>query len=349
MASVNENSQPPALVVDDLVLYFKLTRGVVQAVDHVSFTLDRNRAVVVIGESGCGKTSMGRALTRLLPRNVERYTGRVYIRGNEIMSLDDESFRRQVRWVEISMVPQAAMNALNPVIKLRDQVAEPLLLHHPGMSKEKAVERVHEVFDFVGVPEGFIERYPFELSGGMRQRVVIAMALITDPTLIILDEPTSALDVLTQANIYNVLKKIKWEKGTSFLLITHDVATASELADDVLVMYAGHAVEHSDADSFFTRPLHPYARMLMAAVPKLYGEEELQFIPGHPPSLLNPPKGCRFADRCPLAFEKCHQEPPTFRLGNRLVKCWLYEEEADEVAFPAGSTVDQPQPVGEAV
>ena len=347
MTSVNENSQTPALVVDDLVLYFKLTRGVVQAVDHVSFTLDRNRAVVVIGESGCGKTSMGRALARLLPRNVERYTGRVYIRGREIMSLDEEEFREQVRWVEISLVPQAAMNALNPVIKLRDQVAEPLLLHQAGIKKEQAIERVHEVFDFVGVPEGFIDRYPFELSGGMRQRVVIAMALITDPTLIILDEPTSALDVLTQANIYNVLKKIKWEKGTSFLLITHDVATASELADDVLVMYAGHAVEHSDAESFFTEPLHPYARMLMAAVPKLYGEEELQFIPGKPPSLLNPPKGCRFANRCPLAFDKCHLEPPTFRVGNRLVKCWLYEKEADEVAFLPGSELDQLQPVGE--
>ncbi len=349
MASVKETPETQALVVDDLVLYFKLTHGVVQAVDHVSFSLDRNRAVVVIGESGCGKTSMGRALARLLPRNVERYTGKVYINGKEIMGLDEEAFREQVRWVEISMVPQAAMNALNPVIKLRDQVIEPLLLHHPDMDPEQALERVHEVFDFVGVPEGFIERYPFELSGGMRQRVVIAMALITNPTLIILDEPTSALDVLTQANIYNVLKKIKWEKGTSFLLITHDVATASELADDVLVMYAGHAVEHSSAEAFFAEPLHPYARMLMAAVPKLYGEEELQFIPGKPPSLLNPPQGCRFANRCPLASEKCHLEPPTFRVGDRLVKCWLYEQEADEVAFLPGSELDQTQPVGEAV
>jgi len=236
-----------------------------------------------------------------------------------------------VRWVEISMVPQAAMNALNPVIKLRDQVAEPLFLHQPDIEDEEAFRRVREVFDFVGVPEGFIDRYPFELSGGMRQRVVIAMALITDPTLIILDEPTSALDVLTQANIYNVLKRIKWEKGTSFVLITHDVATSSELADDVLVMYAGHMMEHSSAEEFFTEALHPYAKMLMAAVPKLYGEEELQFIPGKPPSLLNPPSGCRFADRCPLAFEKCKVEPPTFRVGGRLVKCWLYEKEADEI------------------
>ena len=348
MASVTEPNNK-ALVVDDLVLYFRLTHGVVQAVDHVSFSLDRNRAVVVIGESGCGKTSMGRAITRLLPRNVARYTGKIYINGKETMGMDEETYRQQVRWVEVSMVPQAAMNALNPVIKLRDQVAEPLLLHNPDIDAEQALERVREVFDFVGVPEGFIDRYPFELSGGMRQRVVIAMALITDPTLIILDEPTSALDVLTQANIYNVLKKIKWEKGTSFLLITHDVATASELADDVVVMYAGHLVEHSSAEEFFAEPLHPYARMLMAAVPKLYGDEELQFIPGKPPSLLNPPKGCRFADRCPMAFDKCQLEPPTYRVGDRLVKCWLFEDQADEIAALPGAELDQTQPVGEAV
>jgi len=323
--------QDYALVVEDLVLYFRLTHGVVQAVDHVSFSLKKNRAVVVIGESGCGKTSMGRALTRLLPRNVERYTGKVFIDGVETMALDDETYRQDVRWIKISQVPQAAMNALNPVLKLKDQVMEPLLLHEKGISPEAALERVHEVFDFVGVPDGFIERYPFELSGGMRQRVVIAMALITNPAVIVLDEPTSALDVLTQANIYNVLKRIKWEKGTSFVLITHDVATSSELADDVLVMYAGHMMEYSSAEEFFVEPLHPYAKMLMAAVPKLYGDEELQFIPGKPPSLLSPPTGCRFADRCPMATEKCEIEPPTFRLGERLVKCWLYENEADEI------------------
>jgi oligopeptide/dipeptide ABC transporter ATP-binding protein len=325
------NPKEHALVVDDLVLYFQLTHGVVQAVDHVSFALPKNRAVVVIGESGCGKTSMGHALTRLLPRNVHAYSGKVYIDGKETMEMDDETYREEIRWAKISLVPQAAMNALNPVLKLKDQVLEPLLLHEKGIEMDAALERVREVFDFVGVPQGFIERYPFELSGGMRQRVVIAMALITKPSVIVLDEPTSALDVLTQANIYNVLKRIKWEMGTSFVLITHDVATSSELADDVLVMYAGHMMEHSSAEAFFANPLHPYAKMLMAAVPKLYGDEELQFIPGKPPSLLSPPKGCRFADRCPQATEKCQTEPPTFRLGDRLVKCWLYEDEADEI------------------
>ncbi len=335
----HKEEQDQALHVNDLVLYFQLTHGVVQAVDHISFSLPKQRAVVVIGESGCGKTSMGHALTRLLPRNVHRYSGEIYIDGMETMRLDDEEYRVQVRWTKISLVPQAAMNALNPVLKLRDQVLEPLLLHEPDLSQEEGMERVREVLRFVGVPEGFIDRYPFELSGGMRQRVVIAMALITNPTVIVLDEPTSALDVLTQANIYNVLKRIKWEMGTSFVLITHDVATSSELADDVLVMYAGQLMEYSSADLFFDKPLHPYAQMLMAAVPKLHGDEDLHFIPGKPPSLLSPPTGCRFADRCPHAFDKCADEPPVFRLGTRTVKCWLFEDKADEIASPAGATM----------
>jgi peptide/nickel transport system ATP-binding protein len=174
------------------------------------------------------------------------------------------------------------------------------------------------------VPADFISRYPFELSGGMRQRVAIAMALITSPNLIILDEPTSALDVLTQANIFNVLKRIKKELGTSFILITHDIATSSELADDVAVMYAGQIVETGDAMRFFPEPLHPYSRKLMASVPRLRGEKNLEFIVGQPPSLVNPPKGCRFAERCPQRFEKCNLEPPTYEKNGRKVKCWLY-------------------------
>ncbi len=323
------------LKAEDLVLYFQTRRGVVQAVDHVDFHLRENRAVVIIGESGCGKTSLTRAVLRLLPRNVAEYKGRVLLDGEDIMALDDETFRTQVRWRKITWVPQAAMNALNPVVRVGDQIAEPLMLHL-NMSKEEALDKAREMFRYVGVPEAFLSRYPFELSGGMRQRAAIAMALVTDPRLIVLDEPTSALDVLTQANIMNVLKKIKWELGASYILITHDVATSSELADDVAVMYAGQIVEMADADAFFTEPLHPYARLLMASVPRLYGEEELQFIPGQPPSLLNPPTTCRFKDRCPLAFAKCEQDPPMFKVNDRLVKCWLFENEGE--AIPAKET-----------
>jgi peptide/nickel transport system ATP-binding protein len=311
------------LRIEDLVLHFNTTHGPVQAVDGVNFELASNRAVVVLGESGCGKSSLAKAILRLLPRNTGIYTGHVYLDGKDIMQLDEEEFRQSIRWASISMVPQAAMNALNPVIRVGEQVAEPAIVHL-GVDKKEAISLVKKMFQHVGVPEDFISRYPFELSGGMRQRVAIAMALVTSPVLIILDEPTSALDVLTQANIFNVLKRLKKELGISFILITHDIATSSELADDVAVMYAGQIVEFSDAYRFFDRPLHPYAQKLMASVPRLHGTKEPEFITGRPPSLIDLPKGCRFADRCPARFEKCVQDPPVVEKDGRKVKCWLY-------------------------
>ncbi len=312
------------LSINNLVLHFRTTHGVVQAVDGVDFDLDYNRAVVILGESGCGKSSLAKAILRLLPRNIHSYTGSVMLEKQDVMTLNDEDFRQNIRWAAISMVPQAAMNALNPVLRVGEQVAEPAVIHL-GVNKAEALDLARKMFRHVGVPEDFIERYPFELSGGMRQRVAIAMALVTSPSLIILDEPTSALDVLTQANIFNVLKRIKKELGTSFILITHDIATSSELADDVAVMYAGQIVEMGDATRFFNEPLHPYSRKLMASVPRLRAEKEPEFITGQPPSLINLPTGCRFADRCPVRFAKCDQNPPVFQKEGRRVKCWLYQ------------------------
>lgn len=311
------------LRVENLKLYFRASKGVVQAVDNVDLPLSTNEAVVIIGESGCGKSSMAKALLRLLPRNVDTYTGRVFLNGTEIMGMDDETFRKEIRWVKMSMVPQAAMNSLNPVLKVGDQVAEPMIVHH-GVTKEAALEQAKAMFQRVGVPVDFVNRYAFELSGGMRQRVAIAMALVTLPDLVILDEPTSALDVLTQANIMNLLKRIKKEISTSFILITHDIATSSELADRVAVMYAGQIVEVCDSHRFFSAPLHPYSAKLMASVPKLRAKTEPDFITGQPPSLINPPTGCRFAARCHKRFEKCDEEPPAITQDGRLVKCWLY-------------------------
>jgi len=316
-------SQNQLLHIEDLVMHFNTTHGAVQAVDGVNFNLDTNRAVVILGESGCGKSSLAKAILRLLPRNVGTYSGRILLNDMDIMALSDEEFRQNVRWASISMVPQAAMNALNPVIRVGDQVSEPAIVHL-GIDKKEALGLVRKMFQHVGVPEDFIERYPFELSGGMRQRVAIAMALVTSPALIILDEPTSALDVLTQANIFNVLKRIKKELGASFILITHDIATSSELADDVAVMYAGQIVEMSDAKRFFDEPLHPYSKKLMSSVPRLHGGKEPDFITGQPPSLIDLPKGCRFAARCPSRFEKCVEDPPTIEKDGRRVKCWLY-------------------------
>ena len=315
------------LKVENLRLYFRTMSGRVQAVDDVSFQLAEGRTLTVLGESGCGKSSLAKAVLRLLPRNVETYKGRIVLGDLDTMALPDERFRKEVRWTKIALVPQAAQNALNPVLKVAHQIAEPLLVHGRGVSKEEAMERARKAARIVGIPVDFLERYPFELSGGMRQRVTIAMALVTEPQLVVLDEPTSALDVLTQANVMNVLKRIKKEFGTTFILITHDIGTASELADEVAVMYAGQMVERAPAGKFYSAPRHPYSQKLMASVPTLKEEKALEFIPGRPPSLINPPKGCRFADRCPFRFEKCSAEPPVVRIGeDQFVKCWLYEE-----------------------
>lgn len=315
----------PLLRVEDLTLYFRTTAGVVQAVDRITFALERNQALAILGESGCGKTSLARAVLRLLPRNVHTYSGRVELDGVDVMPWSEERFRREVRWSKISLVAQAAMNSLNPVLRVGDQIAEPLIVHK-GMNKKDAWARAREAAQIVGVPTDFLQRYAFELSGGMRQRAVIAMALVTNPDLIILDEPTSALDVLTQANIMNALKGIKREFQKSFFLITHDIATSSELADHVAIMYAGQLVEWGTAEEFYPNPLHPYSQKLMASVPRLREERKLDFIAGRPPSLINPPTGCRFAARCPSRFAQCDQEPPMVEVsGGRLVKCWLYK------------------------
>ncbi len=314
------------LEVRDLQLHYRTRRGIVRAVDGVSFDIRRNEALVVLGESGCGKSSLARALLRLLPRNVQHYSGRVRLGDSDLSVMSDEQFRHDIQWVRISMVMQAAMNALNPVVRVGEQVAEPLCVHR-SWSRTRALARAAETFELVGVSADFLQRYPFELSGGMRQRVALAMALVTEPELVIMDEPTSALDVLTQAGIMNMLKRIKRELGTSFILITHDVATSSEIADRVALMYAGQIVEISDAAQFFTDPAHPYSRLLMASVPRLRQAERPVFIPGQPPNLLNLPAGCRFAERCPSRFQRCAQDPESIWLEQRRqVRCWLYAQ-----------------------
>jgi len=321
-------AEAPLLAVEGLTLHYRSGSGLVRAVDGVDLTIERGEALVVLGESGCGKSSLARALLRVLPRNVARLEGRVALNGADTMPFSDERFRRQVRWQRVALVMQAAMNALNPVVRVGEQVAEPLRLHR-GVSHAQAAARAREVFEMVGVSADFLARYPFELSGGMRQRVVLAMALITEPELVVMDEPTSALDVLTQASIMNRLKAIKRELGTSFVLITHDVATSSELADRVALMYAGQIVEQASAETFFTDPAHPYARALMASVPRLHQRERPQSVPGEPPSLAAPPSGCRFAERCPHRFARCAEDPPAFRVApGHAVRCWLLREGA---------------------
>jgi peptide/nickel transport system ATP-binding protein len=312
-------------------LYYSTRKGPVKAVDNVSFSLRKGESLALVGESGCGKSSLAKAIVKLLPRNVDTYKGQVVLEGQDIMKLNVREFRREIRWKKISMVFQGAMNSLNPVLKVGYQVAESLLIHE-SISKGDAQKRAIEALRLVGIHESFVERYPFELSGGMKQRTVIAMALVANPKVVILDEPTSALDVITQANIMNLLKRLKKELGLTYIFITHDIGLSSELADKIAVMYAGEIQEIADAEIFYKKPFHPYSQKLMASVPTLRTEKKLEFIRGAPPSLFNPPPGCRFHPRCPSVFDRCSKENPgVFDLGSEhCVKCWWFEGSGEE-------------------
>jgi peptide/nickel transport system ATP-binding protein len=313
------------LEVDGLKLYFKTLRGDVRAVDDVSFKLDRGRTLGIVGESGCGKSSTANAIVRNLPRNVSRYEGRILLEDMDLMLLNEAEFRSKIRWRRISMVFQGAMNSLNPVLKVGFQVAEPLIIHK-GLSREEALKNVEELFRLVGLSPDIANRYPHELSGGMKQRAIIAMALTLNPGIIILDEPTSALDVSIQAQIMNLLKSLKRKLGISMIFITHDIALASDICDEFGVMYAGEIVELGSAEQVLLSPKHPYTQKLLNSIPRLRSDRIPEFIPGSPPDLVNPPPGCRFHPRCQYVMDKCSTEnPPKTLMNNGFVKCWLYK------------------------
>ncbi len=314
----------PLLSVRNLVLHYRTKKGPVRAVDGLTFDLERGQTFALVGESGSGKTSTASALLRMLPRNVDTYTGEVELDGTNLMALDDEDFRTQVRWRRISMVFQGAMNALSPMIPVGLQVAEPLLTHLDA-EKDEAFAKAEEAIRSVGLPDYTMRRYAHELSGGMKQRVVIAMALVMKPSIVILDEPTSALDVMTQANIMNLLKGLKRDESLSYIFITHDLGLSSELADVVGIMYAGRIVEVGPAERIYPDPQHPYTQKLLASAPKLKTEEKPDSIPGVPPDLIKPPPGCRFHPRCPFVLDRCRvDEPPFFGDVDRAA-CWLLE------------------------
>ncbi|MEE9173602.1 MAG: ABC transporter ATP-binding protein [Thermoplasmata archaeon] len=313
----------PLLSVRDLRLYYRTSRGPVRAVDNVAFEMEKGQTLAMVGESGCGKTSTANAILRVLPRNINRFDGTVELDGENVMEYDHETFRKEVRWKSISMVFQGAMNTLNPVLKVGYQVGEPLI-YHADAERSEAIEEAERALTSVGLPPDTVDRYPHELSGGMKQRAVIAMAIILHPRLIILDEPTSALDVMTQANIINLLKDLRSREGLSYIFITHDLGLASELADRVAIMYAGRIAEIGTAEEIYNDPLHPYTRMLMNSVPRLHSDVTPVSIPGTPPDLVDLPEGCRFQERCPYAFEKCVQDPQLDG-RKRLAACWLPE------------------------
>lgn len=312
------------LSVRNLVLHYRTRKGLVRAVDDVSFDVERGKTFALVGESGCGKTSTASALLRMLPRNVGEYSGTVELDGTDLMQLDDEKFRKDVRWRRISIVFQGAMNALSPMLPVGQQIAEPLMVHLDAQ-KEEAMEKAREAIKNVGLPPYTMRQYAHELSGGMKQRVVIAMALVMKPSLVILDEPTSALDVMTQANIMNLLKGLKKEESLAYLFITHDLGLSSELADDVGIMYAGRLAEVGPAEEIYPNPKHPYTQKLLASAPKLRSEDKPDSIPGTPPDLVKPPAGCRFHPRCPYVFDKCKVEVPPYFGETDRAACWLLE------------------------
>jgi len=321
---------PPLLELRNVKMYYGTSRGTVKAVDGISFRLNKGEAMALVGESGSGKSSLAFTIIRLLPRNVAEAGGEILFHDEELGVVDlakmnEYEIRWKIRWKKISMVFQASMNALNPILRVQDQMIEPLVLHL-GLSREEAVKIAEEALRSVGLAKDVLMRYPFELSGGMKQRVVIAMAIMMRPRLVILDEPTSALDVITQANIMNLLKELKAKFDLSYILITHDIALASEIADKIGVMYAGKLVEVAPADVFFRKPKHPYSQKLLAAMPTLREEKSIEYIPGDVPSLITPPPGCRFHPRCPYAIKgKCDkEEPQTKQIDGSEVACWLY-------------------------
>jgi len=310
------------LEVDGLKTYFRADGEYVKAVDDVSFRVNKGESVGLAGESGCGKTTVALSLMRLLPSNASIQGGRILYEGQDIVSMSDRRLRK-TRWKEISIVFQGAMNALNPVKRVVDQIAEPMILHG-DVSKPAARKAAERLVELVGIDKTRAKEYPHEFSGGMRQRVMIAMALACDPRLVILDEPTTALDVMTKTQIQQLVKNIQKELDLSTILITHDLSVIAETCEKVAIMYAGKLAEYGDVVSVFKAPLHPYTEGLIKAFPNIRGSRELPAsIPGTPPNLLHPPAGCRFAPRCPIAGKECEALPPdkTLETG-RFVSCW---------------------------
>ena len=320
----------PLLEVQEAIVHYGTARGAVPAVEGVSFTLRTREAVAIVGESGSGKTSLALYLMRLLPRNTLLARGRVFLGGLEVSALSGEEYRRQVRWRRIAMVFQGALEALNPVLQVGPQVAEPMLLDRV-LPRKEVVRRAQQALEQVGLPTEAYDRYPHELSGGMKQRVLIAMALVLAPQMIILDEPTSALDVSIQAQIMNLLKDLKAQLGLSVLMITHDIALASDLADRIGVLYAGRLVEWGPAEEVLLRPQHPYTEGLMASLPRLRGSDVPRPIGGVPPDPLALPSGCPYHPRCPYVLDRCREEIPSpLRVGtDHIARCWLRESLAE--------------------
>jgi peptide/nickel transport system ATP-binding protein len=375
--SDTRSGRAPILSVRGLKVHYHTSKGVVRAVDGIDFDLERGQTLGLVGESGCGKTTTGAALLGMSSPPGRIAGGSIVLDGKELVGMPDRELRREVRWARISMVFQGAMNCLTPVYTIRALMAETWREHSPFASAKGAPfanakvapsgeplgpasgnpdahigstraargrdggeleTLMRKYVRLVGMPESVLDRYPHELSGGMKQRVVIAMALFLEPKVVVMDEPTTALDVIVQAQILNLIKSLKSELGLSYIFITHDLATEAEIADRIMVMYAGKLAELGSSEEIFGHagsgggPAHPYTRKLLASTPRLRARvSELAFIPGSPPDLISPPTGCRFAPRCAFAKGKCERsEPPVADLGGgHLAACWKAVEDPE--------------------
>jgi peptide/nickel transport system ATP-binding protein len=318
----------PLLEVKDLTTHFKTDDGIVKAVDGVTFSVEKGQTLGIVGESGCGKSVTCLTIMGLNPKRTTLTSGQALFKGEDLLSVSSSRLR-EIRGNEISMIFQDPMTSLNPVHTIGKQLVEAVQLHN-DMSKTQAKARVVEALKAVGIPraEQRVDDYPHQFSGGMRQRAMIAMALINSPDLVIADEPTTALDVTTQAQILDLMNGLQERFGSAIIMITHDLGVVAETADDVAVMYAGKIQEQAPVDGLFDEPQHPYTWGLLGSLPRLDEDvEHLAQIPGQPPSLLRPPSGCKFHPRCAYAMDVCRTAEPDLLEAeahqNHLSRCWL--------------------------
>nr|AIE95529.1 oligopeptide/dipeptide ABC transporter ATPase subunit (ABC.PE.A) [uncultured marine thaumarchaeote AD1000_66_F10] len=310
----------PELEISDLSVHYGTSRGNVHALENIEFRLEDGESIGIAGESACGKSTLGLSVMRMI-QGGRIVSGKIVFDGESTLETPSSKFDKNIRWKKISMVFQGAMNSLDPVFTIEHQFDEVLKQHKFKGDSDKVIsDAVHSV----NLDSSVLKKYPHELSGGMKQRIVIAMALLLKPKFVIADEPTTALDVLIQAQIINLLKNLKKE-GMSLMLISHDLAILSEVSEKIGIMYGGKMVEFGTSSEIYRNPKHPYTQGLLASIPTLRKEKKLKFIPGRPPDLVSPKPGCRFFDRCPEAMDKCKKDPPNIKTDTGFVSCWLYE------------------------
>lgn len=315
------------LEVNDLKTYYRTTRGPLKAVDGVSFSLQKGEILGLVGESACGKTTLALSIVRLLPPGAQIMSGMISLEGQDILSMNEEQMRN-IRWKKVSIIFQGALNSLNPVLPVREQIAEAILAHE-RTEKGDVEGRIDELFNAVGLEPTRKENFPHEFSGGMKQRVMIAMALACNPDLVIADEPTTALDVIVQYQILSLIRSLRDKLQISMILITHDLSVIAELCDKVAIMYAGKIVEFGDIFRIFERPKHPYTRALLKSIPKMEGAKtRLAYISGSVPDLTGPVPACRFYDRCPHRQKMCAElEPKTEQVAaNHHAACHFWRD-----------------------